>query len=163
MQPVKPGEPVKPSEPVKVVEPAKPMLIGFSKGLSVFFLWKTCLTHKGCVPETITVQNCSLYVSTDVYNYVANSTNSEFTNDKWTIKCGSHYSDEIRLETGKIIFLSVKSFKGNRSMFKDVFKNHFSLTATDVSDLKLAFAKLTKVVEEKIRKEQVDLAGLESL
>ena len=100
-----------------------------------------------------------------MYNYVANSPNSEFVaNDKWTIKCGSHYSDEIRLEkSGKIIFLSVKSFEGNRSMFKDVFKNHFSLTATDVSDLKLAFAKLTKVVEEKISKEQVDLSGLESL
>lgn len=101
----------------------------------------------------------------EVYNHVANSRNSEFVaNDKWTIKCGSHFSDEIRLEkSGKTIFLSEKSFKGKRSMFKDTFKNHFSLTAADVSDLKLAFAKLTKVVEQKIGNENVDLAGLESL
>lgn len=113
----------------------------------------------------IQVQNCSLFVSINVYNYVANSRNSEFVaNDKWKIKCGSHYSDEIRLEeSGKTMFLSEKSFKGKRSMFKDTFKNHFSLTAEDVSDLKLAFAKLAKVVEQNICKEHVDLAGLESL
>ena len=82
------------------------------------------------------------------------------------LKLINSYTDEIRLnKTGHhVIFLSEKSFKNQRSEFKDVFaKNYSALTAKDVDNLKQALTTLSAGVQAKIDKEVVVLTGLENL
>jgi hypothetical protein len=108
-------------------------------------------------------------MTTEAYDFVEITRGGFFDSNGWSIRCGppSIVTNEIRFgKETNILFLGSKSFKDRRCDFKEAFpKNFHLLTSTDVQNIKLTFAYLSKAVSERNQNKTSfkDLTDLEAL